>query len=141
MLALLAHLCIAILLFGAVLHFYWGFGGRVGYEASLPRRATGERLFEPPWWGGHLVGVVMLAACWLVLATAHLLPSPLPISWTRIAVALMGAGFVLRALWATPYAGLFKSHHHSAFAYYDTRLYAPLFLILGAGLLVVAWLS
>lgn len=138
MLPVIAHLCVAILLFGGGFHFYWGFGGCVGYEASIPRRSSGERLFEPPWWGGHLVGVLMLLAIWLVLAAAQLLPAPFPLAWTRIAVALMGAGFVLRALWATPYAGLLKSHHHSAFAYYDTRLYAPLFLILGLGLLWVA---
>ena len=138
MLTAIVHLCSAILLFGGGFHFYWGFGGRVGYEASIPRRSNGERLFEPPWWGGHLVGVMMLVACWLVLAVAHLLPSPFPTAWMQIAVALMGAGFVLRALWATPYAGLLKSHHHSRFAYYDTRLYAPLFLMLGLGLLVVA---
>lgn len=138
MLTSITGLCLGILLFGAAFHFYWGFGGRVGYEASLPRRATGERLFEPPWWGGHLVGVVLVIACWLVLAAAQMVSFPLPLASARGLVRVMGAGFILRSLWATPYGGFFKSHRHSRFARYDTWLYSPLLLVLGSGLLYVA---
>lgn len=133
----MAYLCVAILLFGAAFHFYWGFGGRVGYEASIPRRVTGERLFTPPNWGAHLVGFVLVAACWLVLAVAKIVSFPLPVAWARWPVMVMAVGFILRALWASPYGGLFKSVRNSAFAHYDTVLYSPLFLVLGAGLLYV----
>jgi len=134
----ITYLCLAILLFGAAFHFYWGFGGRIGYEASLPRRSTGERLFEPPWWGGHLVGVVLVVACWLVLAAAQVVSFPFPVAWARCAVTLMGAGFIMRSVWGTPYGGFLKSHRNSEFARYDTWLYSPLFLALGLGLLYVA---
>ena len=133
----MAYLCIAILLFGAAFHFYWGFGGRVGYEASIPRRITGERLFTPPSWGAHLVGIVLVVASWLVLAVAQIVSFPLPLAWARCLVMVMAVGFIIRALWASPYGGLFKSVRNSAFAHYDTVLYSPLFLVLGAGLLYV----
>ena len=130
-----AFFCVAILLFGAGFHFYWGLGGRVGYEASIPRRQNGERLFSPPNWGAHLVGVVLVISCWLVLAFIQFISSPMPHSWVHFLVTCMAVGFIVRALWASPYGGLFKSVRNSEFARYDTVLYSPLFLILGAGLL------
>lgn len=130
----MAYICVAILLFGAVFHFYWGLGGRVGYEASIPRRTTGERLFTPPDWGAHLVGLILVAASWLVLAVAGIVSSPVPLTWARSFVMFMAAGFIVRALWASPYGGLFKSVRNSAFAHYDTVLYSPAFLLLGFGL-------
>jgi len=133
----ITFLCVAILLFGSAFHFYWGFGGRAGYEASIPRRISGERLFTPPNWGAHLVGLVLVAASWLVLAVAHLASFPLPLTWVRWLVLLMAVGFIIRGLWAPPYGGLFKSVRNSAFAHYDTVLYSPLFLVLGLGLLYV----
>lgn len=131
MTACIAYFCVAILLFGAAFHFYWGFGGRIAYEASIPRRLTGERLFEPPPWGGHLVGVVVTAACWPVLAVAQLVSFPFPYSWARYAVTLMAVGFIGRAFWGTPYGGFLKTYRNSIFARYDTYLYSPLFLVLG----------
>jgi len=134
---MVAILCVGILLFGAGFHFYWGWGGRIGYEASIPRRATGERLFEPPNWGAHLVGVVLLGASWLVLVTAQLVPSPISQVATRALVGVMACGFIVRAVWCSPYGGFLKTVRNSTFAYYDTVLYSPLLLILGAGLLYV----
>lgn len=133
----MAYICVAILLFGAAFHFYWGFGGRIGYEASIPRRATGERLFTPPNWGAHLVGFILIAASWLVLAVAGIVNVPVPLTWARSLVTFMAVGFILRSLWASPYGGLFKSVRNSAFAHYDTVLYSPLFLLLGIGLIYI----
>lgn len=124
----ISYLRLAILLFGAAFHYYWGFGGRVGCEASPLRRSTSERLFEPPWWDGHLVGAVLVVACWLVLAAAHISSFPSPITWARGAVTLMGAGFIIRSVWATRYGKFFKAHRNSAFARYDTRLHSPFFI-------------
>lgn len=137
-------LALAIIAFAAAFHLYWALGGRIGFRVSLPQRPDGTPLMAHrlPWWrpaaGAVALGLAALAL--LLLAHAGHLPLPLPgpRGLARAALLATAAAFVARALVPNRYVGLFKSLRTTRWALYDTRLYSPLFLLLG---LLLAWLA
>jgi hypothetical protein len=132
-------LALAIIAFAAAFHLHWALGGRLGYSVSLPQRPDGTPVMAHrlPWWrpaaGAVALGLVLLAL--LLLGEAGHLPLPLPPGLVRAALVAAGAAFVARALVPNRYVGLFKSLRGTRWARYDTRLYSPLFLLLGLLLL------
>jgi hypothetical protein len=63
----------------------------------------------------------------------------LPKGLARAALAAAGAAFVARALVPNRYVGFFKTLRGTRWARFDTRLYSPLFLLLGLLLIASAW--
>jgi len=133
---------LAIIAFAASFHLHWALGGRLGYSVSLPQRPDGEPVMAHRigWWrwaaGGVALGLVLLGA--LALAVGGHLASPLPSGIAKAALILTGAAFVLRAIIPTPWTGFFKRIRSTRWAHYDTRLYSPLFLLLGAALIAIS---
>jgi hypothetical protein len=133
-------LALAIIAFAASFHAYWALGGRLGYSVSLPQRPDGVPVMADrlPWWrpaaGAVALGLAALAA--LLLGHAGILPLPLPRGLARAALLATGGAFVARALVPNRYVGFFKSLRATRWARYDSRLYSPLFLLLG--LLLIA---
>jgi hypothetical protein len=131
---------LAIIAFAAVFHAIWAAGGRLGYSVSLPQRGDGTPVMAQrlPWWRPAAAGVALcligLAA--LLLAHAGHLRMPLPFGFVRTVLLCVGVLFLGRALVPNRYVGFFKSLRTTRWAKYDTRLYSPLFLLLG--LLIVA---
>lgn len=132
-------LCTAILLFAAGFHFYWGLGGRVGWQAALPQQASGERAFTPRAGAAHAVGAVLLLAVLIIGVHTRVLPLPVPAWATRAAITLMALIFLVRAFGWFRYAGWFKAVRDTRFGRYDTWFYCPLCLVLGLGLGRLAW--
>jgi len=132
-----------IIAFAAGFHLHWALGGRLGYSVSLPQRPDGAPVMAHRlgWWrwaaAGVALGLVLLGA--LAFAVDRDLESPLPPSIAKGALILTGTAFVLRALVPTPWTGFFKRIRSTRWARYDTRFYSPLFLLLGASLIAVAW--
>lgn len=126
---------LTIIAFAAGFHLHWALRGRLGYAVSLPQRPDGtpvmaHRLF---WWrpaaGAVALGLVALA--WLLLAHSGHLPLPIPSTLARAGLIATGGAFVARALVPNRYVGFFKSLRSTRWALFDTRLYSPLFLVLG----------
>jgi hypothetical protein len=140
MIAGIVTCCVAILLFAAGFHLYWGCGGRVGSAVALPQRADGMQAFKPSPTGAILVAVFLIGSLLLVLALAGLIHLPVPQRWLRVAVMSLSALFLMRALSWYKYVGLFKSIRNTRFAKYDTWLYSPLCLVLSMSLISVALL-
>lgn len=137
---MIAALCAAILAFAAGFHFYWGFGGRIGFDAALPQHENGARVFTPGPVGAHSVGALLLLVVLLIAAQAGWLTRwPLPPALTRAAVALLALVFLARAFAPSRYAGWFKRVRSTRFARFDTWFYCPLCLALGLGLAQLAW--
>ena len=132
-------LCVAILLFAAGFHFYWGLGGRVGWQAALPQHPGGERVFTPSAAAAHAVGALLVGAVLVIAVHTHRLPLPVPLWATRAVVALMALVFLVRAFGWFRYAGWFKAVKDTHFGRYDTWFYCPLCLVLGLGLGRLAW--
>ena len=136
-------LALAIIAFAGGFHLYWALGGRVGFSVSLPQRADGAPVMAHRlgWWrpaaGAVALGLAMLGL--LVLAEARRVALPVPPGLVRAALAATGAAFVLRALVPNRYVGFFKGLRSTRWARFDTRLYSPLFLLLGLLLLALAW--
>lgn len=139
-------LALAIIAFAASFHLYWALGGRLGYSVSLPQRPDGTPVMAPrlPWWrpAAGAVALALALLAWLLLGHEGHLPSPLPGRLASAALLVTGAAFVARALVPNRYVGFFKSLRGTRWARFDTRLYSPLFLLLGlllASLALEGW--
>ncbi|HEX6740624.1 MAG TPA: DUF3995 domain-containing protein [Sphingomicrobium sp.] len=133
---------LAIIAFAAAFHASWALGGKLGLSVSLPQRPDGEpvmahRLY---WWrpaaGVIAAGLALLGT--LALAAEGHLALPLPPVVTSTVLAIVGGAFVLRAIVPTRWTGFFKRIRSTRWARYDSRLYSPLFLLLGVMLLIIA---
>jgi len=133
--SLLLFPALAIIAFAAAFHLHWALGGKLGYSVSLPQRPDGAPVMAHrlPWWrpAAGAVALALGALAWLLLGHAGYLPPPLPLGSARAALLATGAAFVARALVPNRYVGFFKSIRHTRWARFDTRLYSPLFLLLG----------
>ncbi|HYI47012.1 MAG TPA: DUF3995 domain-containing protein [Allosphingosinicella sp.] len=133
---------LAIIAFAAGFHLHWALGGRLGYSVSLPQRADGTQVMAKRigWWrpaaAAIALGLILLGA--LAMAVAGHLALPLPPGAARGILILAGAAFILRALVPTQWTGFFKRIRSTRWARYDSRLYCPLFLLLGTALVAVA---
>ena len=136
-------LALAIIAFAASFHFYWALGGRIGFSVSLPQRPDGSPVMAHRlgWWrpAAGAVALGLLALALLLVAHARRWPLPLPPGAAQAALTGTGLAFVARALVPNRYVGLFKSLRDTRWARYDTRLYSPLFLLLGLLLIRQAW--
>jgi hypothetical protein len=118
-----------ILLTLSILHAYWGFGGRWGWNEALPER-DGVKVLEPHAVDCFVVAVGLLAFAGLHLHHIGLLPVSLP-NWLSIyGLWIIASLFLVRVIGDFRYVGLFKRVLDSRFATLDTRFYIPLCLVL-----------
>jgi len=140
---MLLALALTIIAFAAGFHAHWALGGRLGYSVSLPQRPDGTPVLAHrlSWWrpAAGAVALALLGLAILLLAAAGHLTLPLPPRLIRAALMCTGAAFIARALVPNPWVGLFKFLRSTRWARYDTRLYSPLFLLLGLLLLRQGW--
>lgn len=139
MTALLAATLIVILAGIALLHGYWGLGGRwpARDQPTLADMVVGKtpggRMPSPV--ACFAVSAAILAGVSLIVLVSFIdLPDP-PETLVKLAYGVFTAVFLLRGL-----AGYIPAIWHrsagTAFVRLNTRYYSPLCLLLGAGLLV-----
>jgi Protein of unknown function (DUF3995) len=137
---LIAFALVAVLLALCLLHVYWGLGGRAAVAAAIPQVA-GHPAFKPSRAGTLAVAMALLAAAGLVAATGHLVPGlPVP-RFARFLTFILGAVFVARSVGDFRLVGFFKRRSASRFARLDTLVYAPLCLVMGLSVLLVAFVD
>lgn len=124
----------------ALLHFYWAAGGGFGGGAAVPSRG-GKRTFEPSTFGTVMVGLAFVAAVVVVLARLGYWGASLPAWLFRLGTLGIGLIFLVRAVGDFRLIGFFKRVTDSSFAYWDTRVYSPLCLIVAVIALVVTFRS
>ncbi|MBC2656875.1 DUF3995 domain-containing protein [Pseudomonas sp. MSSRFD41] len=128
----------------SLLHLYWAAGGKRGSEAVIPQvpgpvPGQSQPAFQPPALATLLVALALLLVALLVcLRVGLLLPSVShpALQWVISAIALL---MFARAIGDSELVGFFKQVRGSRFARLDTLFYSPLCVVLGAGLLVLAW--
>ncbi|WP_095110017.1 DUF3995 domain-containing protein [Pseudomonas sp. Irchel 3E20] len=140
---LIAYTLAAVFAVLSLVHVYWSLGGKAGCDAAVPKvpGKTGEMrpAFVPTPAGTFKVAVVLWVIATLVCLRAGLgLPAIThgALQWFLSAVAL---GMFLRAIGDFKAVGFFKRIRGSTFARRDTWAYSPLCVLLGLGLLAVAW--
>jgi hypothetical protein len=126
-----------VLLALSLLHVLWGIGGIAGTSAAVPE-TDGKPLFVPSRASCFAVAFLLALAGLLVAWRGGVIASPLPSLIAHIGCLGVGAVFVLRAIGDFRYAGFFKRVRGTRFARWDTLLFSPLCLALGAGSLWVA---
>ena len=124
----------AVLLALSGLHVYWAFGGRRGVAVAVPTTPTGATLFAPGPFQTLAVAGALGAAVLLVLGSHGFLTVPVPVPLLRTGERVLGIIFLLRALGEFRYVGFFKRVHGTSFAVWDTRVFTPLCVMLGAAL-------
>ena len=134
---------VAIIAFAAAFHLHWALGGRLGYSVSLPQRPDGTPVMAGRigWWrpaaGAVAIGLSLLGA--LTLTAAGRLDLPLPTSAAKAVLILERRGLRSARARADAMDRLLQAHPlELRGARYDSRLYSPLFLLLGASLIAVA---
>ena len=142
---LIAQWMAAIFLLISLIHLYWAAGGTLGSEAAVPRMSAqdgGEPrpAFKPSGFATLLVAVGLLLIAMLVCLRVGLyLPTVdhWSLQWVISAIAML---MFARAIGDSHLIGFFKQVKDSKFAKLDTWAYSPLCVVLGAGLLAVAWI-
>ena len=128
----------------ALVHVYWALGGEWAAVAAVPQvpQEGGTQLrpaFKPRGWLTLLVAAALLTIALLVcLRVGWWLPQVdhQVLQWVISAIALL---LFARAIGDSELVGFFKEVKGSRFARWDTWVYSPLCVVLGAGLLAVAW--
>ena len=138
-------LALAIIVFSlglaALIHVYWAAGGRWAADAAVPRHAAakgGAALFQPSPLITLAVAVVLVGVAALASLVHSNAAIGMPWFWARSLLAVCGGGFVLRAIGDFRYVGFFKRVTDSRFAYWDTRVFSPLILLIGLACLLIA---
>jgi hypothetical protein len=113
------------------LHAYWALGGRFGKGAVIPER-NGVPLFKPGVAATLVVAVLLWAGAACLLMRLGFFGEVLPAGISTGAAWVMALVFLLRAIGDFRYVGFTKRVARSRFAYWDTRLYSPLCLLIAA---------
>ncbi|GMK40225.1 hypothetical protein PCCS19_32800 [Paenibacillus sp. CCS19] len=117
-------------------HLFWAFGGRWGGGAAVPEKMGGGLAFKPGPVETAAVALLILAACYFLLAEGELLSALHTNALTEWGSILCAAVFGIRTVGDFRYVGFFKRCKQSRFAKYDTWFYSPLCLFLAAAFVV-----
>ncbi|SEN58630.1 Protein of unknown function [Pseudomonas sp. ok272] len=128
----------------SLIHVYWALGGRWASDAVVPQVLDGAGAgLRPAFKPSPLVTLAVALALLLIavlvsLRVGFLVPAidHWSLQWLISAIALL---MFARAIGDSSLVGFFKEHVGSRFARLDTWAYSPLCVVLGAGLLAVAW--
>lgn len=130
MIFLLVGINTLIFLTLSLLHVYWAFGGRWGWESTLPTKENGEFLFRP----GLTPTVVVAAGLFffglVTVGNLDLFAAWIPVIFFHYATWLVALVFALRAVGDFNYVGFFKKVTRTKFATNDSRIYSPLCVVL-----------
>jgi hypothetical protein len=130
---LLATIFVTLSLF----HIYWAVGGTFGKTVTIPT-VRGNRSFDPSPLATILVAVALLIAMFIVIGQLGMLGEVIPkwtFRWGSWSICII---FLLRAVGEFRLVGFFKQVGDTEFAYWDTRLFSPLCLVIAIMAFIVA---
>ncbi|MEO8804538.1 MAG: DUF3995 domain-containing protein [Burkholderiaceae bacterium] len=145
---MLATLIASVFAVLSLLHVYWAFGGHIGLAAAVPERATHDarsgrprrvKIFQPSRSATLLVAGALAGMGALVALRAGLFGAAVTHWSVQVLLSALAVVFLVRAVGDFDLLGFFKRANDSAFAFWDSVLYSPLCVALGAGLASVAW--
>lgn len=126
------------MLFLSLVHFYWAFFAKnPPYDQVIPHINGKPALHPTP----IKTCIVAFFLAFIAIFTMELsFPFIQCPSWVlKLSGTILALVFVIRALGDFHLVGFFKSIKDSEFAFYDTRLYSPLCLVLGIIFLILTW--
>ncbi len=114
-----------------IIHFNWVFGGKWGFEKSLPTDDKGIKVLNPRKIDSAVVAVGLTAFCFFYLIQSGLIELYLPLWIPKYGKWIIPSIFILRAVGDFRYVGFFKRVVGTNFGKLDTKLYSPLCLGIG----------
>jgi len=128
---IIAYVNIAMLTTIGLVHYYWGFGGQLGFMASLPEE-HGEKIFIP-----DKKQILTVATLLSLLSLVHLcyigiLIVPYCVLIGKYGVLALAGIFGLRAIGDFKYVGFSKRVKDGLFSKNDTRIFSPICLLISA---------
>ncbi len=105
----------------AILHAYWGFGGKFLIDEAVPTTDDGMPLFIPSKLATFAVVAVLLVLAWAMVSDGTI---------AKTISAIFAVIFFVRFIGEFNYVGVFKKHKNTPFAHMDTLFYSPLCLFL-----------
>jgi hypothetical protein len=133
----IAYLVAFVLAFLGALHIYWAAGGQRGKAVSVPQVGA-ARAFNPSVLVTLAVAAALFLSVIIVLARAGILYTSIRPSHFTLPAVLLSLVFLARAVGEFRLVGFFKSVRGTPFARWDTFVFSPLCLVLGAAIL---WLG
>jgi len=128
----------------ALIHIYWACGGQAWLGMAVPERpakddaSAMEKAFQPGKAGTFAVGLALLTIAGMAALRGGLLGAAVQHPALRVALAVVAATMLLRAIGEFRLVGFFKKIKGTRFARMDSLLYSPLCCALGLGLAVLA---
>lgn len=123
----IAIVTIVLLIIMGLFHFYWAFGGKVGFDKALPTK-DGKRMINP----GKLLTFIVSIFLFTFAFVAYLLRFNVLIEDHVVYVGwTLSVLFILRAIGEFNAVGFFKKIKSTEFAEYDTKYFSPLCVYLG----------
>ena len=116
----------------AVLHFYWGLGGRWAFDKAVPTNERGERVLKTSSESCFVVGSGLLLFASYYLMHVINIELPLPVIIQNSIGWIIPSIFLLRAIGEFKYVGFTKKIKDTTFGKLDTAYYAPLCLLIAA---------
>ena len=113
------------------IHFYWAFGGQLGFAATLPTKENGQKVLNPKMSHCLIAGFVFLLFGFLYLIQSGLIVFEGKASILAYAGWIIPTIFIARAVGDFKYVGFFKSVKETNFGKIDSQLYSPLSLTIG----------
>ncbi len=118
----------------ALLHLYWAAGGHWGSDVSIPTipsaLSSRQQAFTPSPFATVLVAVALFLAMVTILGQLGWWGTAIPAWIFRWATRGIAVLFFLRAVGEFHLIGFFKQVRNTPFAYWDTRLFSPLCLVI-----------
>lgn len=125
-----------LLIMISLIHVYWAYGGSWGSRAAVPEKVGGGSMFAPGKTATLAVAVLLLIACFVLLAQSEAAPF-LDAGWfSKWGCRICAVVFFVRAVGDFHYVGFSKRIRNTVFAVNDTWLYSPLCLILAISFLI-----
>ena len=121
----------------AIIHFYWAFGGKIGLENAIPRRANNEKIINPTIISSSIVGIVLLIFGFINIIKTKIIEIELPEIIENYCLWFIAILFILRAIGDFKYIGVFKKITKTKFSRMDTKVYSPLFLFIGISEIII----
>lgn len=117
-------------IFLALLHLYWAFGGKWALWETIPH-IDGKPAFHPNpiMMMGLTIALLGIASLFILLAW----PIEALLPWTRYIAWGFAGVFFARAMGDFKALGFTKKIKDTDFAYWDTRLYSPLCVLVALG--------
>ncbi|WP_420400373.1 DUF3995 domain-containing protein [Flagellimonas sp.] len=130
----LAIMLSVVLIFLAVLHFYWSIFGIKDPEAVLPKNVKSNTVKTPGKLMAVAVGVILLGFAFVYINKVIGYVSHPWLQYISIGIAFV---FIVRAFGDFKYVGFFKTAKNSKFSILDTKYYSPLCLLMGVLILLL----